>query len=142
MEVTVEHIEGMSFSAKGEMGYRVDMDHLKAFGGSESASKPMELILMGLGGCTGMDVVLILKKMKTELDDFRIEVMAEQAETYPKVFTHIHLKYHFTGKNIDPANVEKAIAFSQDKYCSVSAMLGKTAIIDHTYEIHPSQRIK
>ena len=140
MEVIIKYTEGMAFSAIGESGHWVGMDHLKAFGGSESASMPMELILMGLGGCTGMDVLAILKKMKINLDDFRIDITAEQAEDYPKVFTHIHLKYHLYGVGIDPDKVERAIDLSQDKYCSVSAMLRKTATIDHVYEIHPRER--
>jgi putative redox protein len=84
-------------------------------------------------------VISILRKMKVKLDGFEIDVQAEQAEQHPKVYTKIHLTYRFYGKDIDNDKIEKAINLSQDKYCSVSAMLGKTAEIHHTVEIHPQQ---
>ncbi len=137
MDVHVKHIKDMAFASLGETQNWVVMDTVEEFGGSDSGPKPMEMILMGLGGCTGMDVISILRKMKVKLDGFEIDVQAEQAEQHPKVFTKIHLTFRFYGKDIDTDKIEKAVNLSQDKYCSVSAMLGKTAEIHHTVEIHP-----
>ena len=139
MDVHVKHIEDMAFASLGETQNWVVMDTVEEFGGSGSGPKPMEMILMGLGGCTGMDVISILRKMQVKLDGFEIDVQAEQAEQHPKVYTKIHLTYRFYGKDIDTDKIEKAINLSQEKYCSVSAMLGETAEIHHTVEIHPPQ---
>jgi putative redox protein len=139
MDVHVKLIKDMAFASLAETQNWVVMDTIEEFGGSGSGPKPMEMILMGLGGCTGMDVISILRKMKVKLDGFEIDVQAEQAEQHPKVYTKIHLTYRFYGKDIDNDKIEKAINLSQDKYCSVSAMLGKTAEIHHTVEIHPQQ---
>lgn len=137
MKVNIRQIEGLAFAGRGESRHWVVMDTLAKFGGLEGASKPMELVLMSLAGCTGMDVVSILKKMRVDIDDFEIGVEAEQAEEHPKVFRTIHLEYRIFGDDIDPEKVEKAIALSQEKYCSVSAMLQKTVAISHAYRINP-----
>ncbi len=135
MEVMIRQIKGLSLAAKGNTNHWVTMDTEEKHGGEYAASKPMELILMGLGGCTGMDVLSILTKMKVHLDNISINVSAEQAEDYPKVFTKIHILYQFFGKQINEENVKKAIELSRTKYCSVYAMLIKSVQIDHSYQI-------
>jgi putative redox protein len=138
MEVTLQQIRGLAFAAKGDTNHWIVMDTEEKFGGEYGASKPMEMILMGLGGCTGMDVVSILGKMKVRLNDFKIKIRAEQAEEHPKVFTKIEIHYQFYGGNINEENVKKAIELSSNKYCSASAMLGKSAKMHSSYEINPS----
>ena len=139
MEVTIKNIQGLAFAGMGETKHWLIMDNTEEFGGSGGATKPMELLLMSLGGCTGMDVVSILRKMRVDLDDFSIDIKADQAEDYPRVFTKIDLTYRLYGKKIDTAKVEKAINLSQDKYCSIMAMLKKAVAINHSYEIHPTK---
>ena len=97
---------------------------------------PMQLLLAGLAGCTGMDIVSILQKKKVDLKDFKIEVEAKRADTYPMIWTEIKVMYHLWGKRIKTSDVEQAIKLSEEKYCSVSIMLGKSAQITSTYIIH------
>jgi putative redox protein len=111
------------------------MDGPPAFGGKNQGPRPMELLLTGLGGCTAFDVILILGKSRQDVRDCVAELEAERAETDPKVFTKIHIHFIVTGKNLDPAKVERAIKLSQEKYCSASIMLAKTAEITHDFEI-------
>jgi len=135
MHITVQQAHDATFIAKGDSNHWVVLDSIKKFGGAEAGTKPMEMVLMSLGGCTGMDVLSLLKKMRVDIDDFRIEISAERADEHPKVYTEIHIKYIFKGDGIDEDKVKKAINLSQDKYCSVSAMLGKTAEITHDIKI-------
>ena len=95
----------------------------------------MEMLLMGLGGCSAFDVVLILRKGREEVTDCVVELEAERAETDPKVFTRIHMHYKVTGRGLAPAKVERAIALSAEKYCSASAIMAKTAVITHDWEV-------
>ena len=139
MHVTVKHLEGIAFAGLGETRHWVVMDSEQRFGGLEGAARPMELVLMALGGCTGMDVASILRKMGVDLDDFEIFVDGEQAEDHPKVFKKIRLEYRFFGKKIDPEKVEKAIELSQERYCPVTAMLRQATPIHHSYKINPSR---
>ncbi len=111
------------------------MDAEKGFGGTGAAVKPMEMILLGLGGCTSMDVLSILNKKKVTLDDFRVELEAEREDEHPRVFTKIIIKFFFTGNNIPRQAVERSIELSMTKYCSVTKMLQKTAEIITDYEI-------
>jgi len=139
MNVTVKQIDGLTFAGLGETRHWMVMDGEEQFGGLEGASRPMELFLMALGGCTGMDVASILQKMRVKLDDFEITIDADQAEDHPKVFTKIHLEYRFFGKKIDSEKVEKAIELSQERYCPVTAMLRQATKIHHSYKINPSR---
>ena len=114
------------------------MDGSQAFGGSEAATSPIELFLISLGGCTGMDVASMLKKMRVNFDKFEIQIDSERATEHPKVYTKIDLVYKFWGKDLeaDKAKIEKAINSSQDKYCSVSAMIKEANIpLNHSYEL-------
>ena len=132
MRAEVRHVAGLSFVGKADSNHWVAMDGPTAFGGAEAGSKPMELILIALGGCTGMDVVSLLKKMRVEFSDFKVEISAEKKEEHPKTFTKVHIRYII--KSTAPKEkIEKAVELSQKKYCSVSAILRQSAEV--TYEI-------
>ena len=135
MKAIVRHSGNMSFIGKSESNHWVIMDTTKKIGGEEASVRPMELILIGLGGCTGVDVISILNKMRVKLDKFEVNIEAEQAEDYPKVFKKIHIEYIFHGKDLKKENLERAIKLSQEKYCSVSAMLRNTAELTYSYKI-------
>jgi putative redox protein len=122
------------FQAKNESGNVVDMDASPAIGGLGLGARPMELLIMGLGGCSGIDVLSILRKQKIEPADFRIKISAErEKDATPSLFTDIHLKFIFKGP-IDESKAKRAIELSMDKYCSVAKTLEKTAKI--TYELN------
>ena len=123
------------FEAKNEKGLSVNFDAPVKYGGEETALTPMETVLASLAGCTSFDVVSILKKKRQNISDYSIETEAERTDEPPEVFTKIHIKYIVKGKNISKEAVEKAIQLSHDKYCSVGAMLKKTAEITTSYEI-------
>ena len=125
-QVETVQVEGMQFVSVGPSRVGVVMDASPEGGGKGSGARPMELILHGLAGCTAMDVVSILKKMRQTWEDFRVLVRAERAENHPRVYTRIRMAYVFRG-NLDPSRVRKAIQLSQERYCSVSAMLRHTA---------------
>lgn len=129
MKVEVINVRGLTFLGKGESNHWMVMDGDGTFGGFRAAIKPMEAVLVALGGCTGMDVVSILSKMKIDLDSFEICIDAERSEEHPKVFTKIHIMYIFKGKDLPKDKIERAVELSQERYCSVSAMLRKTANI-------------
>lgn len=133
MNVKVELEENLKFNAQGETAHNMPMDASESSGGDDSAASPMEMLLAGLGGCTGIDVVMILRKMKAEIEDFNIDIEAERAEEHPKRYKKIHLKYYIKGKNLEDKKVQKAIDLSENKYCSASASLN--AEITHSYEI-------
>jgi putative redox protein len=131
----VKQIQGMTFAAKADSNHWVAMDGPDELGGSNAGSRPKELILMALGGCTGSDVVAIMKKKRVNMKAFQINLAASTAEEHPQVFTDIHVEYVFTGEGINPADVERAIELSTTKYCSVSAMLKASVKITHSYRI-------
>ena len=106
----------------------------KAYLGGEHI-RPMQMVLVALAGCSGVDVVNILRKKRVNFSDFKIEVSGERADTHPKVYTDIHVKYSIWGQEIKPKDLEQAIKLSEDKYCSVSAMLKSTAKIHSEYKI-------
>jgi len=135
MKAIVKQIKGCSFIGKADSNHWVAIDTPKDTCGSDAASSPMELVLLALGGCSGADVVSILDKKKVSLKGFEINIDAERAESYPMVYTKINLEYVFYGQNIDPKHVERAIALSQEKYCSVSAMLKPSVSITSSYKI-------
>jgi putative redox protein len=122
---------GMNFSGENEAGGQVQMSTINGVPGVG----PMQLLLVGLAGCTGMDIVSILQKKKIELADFRVEVQALRADTYPMIWTDINVMYLLWGEGIKIKDVEQAINLSEEKYCSVSLMLGKSARIKSGYQI-------
>jgi putative redox protein len=124
--------ENMAFTATVN-GFSVQMDAASDVGGTEKGPRPKPLTLAALGGCTGMDVVSILEKMRVPLESFVMKIEAEQTEEHPKVYNKIHIIYTFKGKDLPLDKLEKAVNLSQEKYCGVSAMLRKTAEV--TYEI-------
>ncbi|MDE2600189.1 MAG: OsmC family protein [Rhodocyclaceae bacterium] len=135
MECVVRWGEGMSFIAETGSGHMVAMDGAPEGGGRNLAPRPMEMVLLGTGGCTAYDVVLILKRGRQDITGCDARLQAERAETDPKVFTRINFHFVVTGRNLKPEAVERAIKLSAEKYCSASIMLGKTAEITHTWEI-------
>ncbi|MBU6505835.1 MAG: OsmC family protein [Betaproteobacteria bacterium] len=135
MKARVKWVEGMSFLGESGSGHTFLMDGAPEAGGRNLGVRPMEAVLMGAGGCTAFDVVLILKRSRADVTDCVVELEAERAEADPKVFTKIHLHFIVTGRNLKPELVERALNLSADKYCSASIMLGKTAQITHDFEI-------
>lgn len=131
----VKQVQGITFAGKTDSNHWVMMDGPEEFGGSNAGTRPKELILLALGGCTGSDVVSILTKKRVALEGFQIEFTAETADTHPQVFTKIHMEFVFRGRDIRAADVERAIELSETKYCAVSAMLRGSVAITHAYRI-------
>lgn len=127
------------FEAKTESGLSVKFDAPKEYGGDDTAPSPTETLLASLGACTSYDVVSILKKKRQNLSGYSVEIKAERREEFPRVFTKIQLKYVLKGKDLRKEAVERAIQLSYEKYCSVGAMLKKTAEITTSYEIIQDQ---
>ncbi|MCL4479543.1 MAG: OsmC family protein [Deltaproteobacteria bacterium] len=126
--------EGMKFTAVSDSGHAVVLDAAKESKGTDAGARPMELLLMGLGGCTGMDVVYILNKMRKKVKSFKINIDSERAAQHPKVYTKINIEYIIEG-DMDETDVGKAVELSQKRYCSASAMLGKVAELNYTYRL-------
>ena len=118
-KITIQHRENMSFNAKVN-GHDIILDSAREFGGNNAGPRPKSLMLVALAGCTGMDVVSILNKMRIKFDDLKIEVEGNITEDHPKHFDHMHIKYIFRGKDIPVEKVNSAISLSQEKYCGVS----------------------
>jgi len=135
MKARVKWVDGMMFVGESGSGHAVVMDGAPDSGGRDLGIRPMEMLLLGLGGCTAFDVVLILKRGREPVTDCVVEIEAERAESDPKVFTRIHLAYTLTGRALSPAKVERAIKLSKEKYCSASIMLGATATITHEWSV-------
>jgi len=135
----IKQLKGITFVGKTDSNHWITMDGPENFGGSNAGIRPKELILLGLGGCTGSDVVSILTKKRVDLDDFEINIETEVSEEHPQVFTKLHLEYVFYGKDINAKDVERAIELSQTKYCGVTAMLEKSVQITHSYRIEPEK---
>ena len=135
MKAEVYMVKGLSFVGKADSNHWLTMDGPPEFGGAAAATRPMELFLIGLAGCTGMDVVSILTKKRLSLREFRVEVEATRAPEHPKVFTEIKIKYYLRGDGLEEKDVARAIELSQDKYCSASAILSQSAEITHEFTI-------
>ncbi|KAB2320273.1 OsmC family protein [Betaproteobacteria bacterium SCN1] len=135
MKARVKLIEGVSFAGQSESGHTVVMDGAPDGGGKNLGVRPMEMLLLGLGGCSAYDVVHILRKGRQAITDCVADLEATRADTDPKVFTRIHVRFTVTGKGLDPKRVEQAVRLSAEKYCSASLMLGKTAEITHDFEV-------
>lgn len=128
-------VDGMQFVATADSGHAVVMDGTQNVGGNNTGSRPMELLMMAFGGCSGMDVISILRKKKQDVKKFEINVKGEKAETDPHYYTDLHIEYVVTGKDISEDAVKRAVDLSLEKYCSVGATLGKAAKITHSYKI-------
>jgi putative redox protein len=134
---TLKQLDGVSFAARGDSNHWVMMDGPESVGGTNAASRPKELVLCALAGCTASDVTSILKKKRVPLHGFEMHLTGHEADEHPKVFTDIHVEYVFFGDDIKTADVERAIELSTTKYCSVSAMLTPKVKITHSYRIEP-----
>lgn len=135
MKARVKLVEGITFVAESGSGHAIVIDASPEVGGRNAGSRPMELVLMGAGGCSAIDVVHILRKSRQDLVDCVVELEADRADEDPKVFTRIHFHYVVTGRGLNPLQVERAIKLSKDKYCSATIMLAKTAKITSDFEI-------
>lgn len=135
MKTRVKWVENVCFMAESGSGHAVVMDGSPDIGGKNLGPRPMEMLLMGAGGCTSVDVIMILKKSRQEVLDCEVDISADRAEDHPKVFTKIHMHFTVTGRGLKPEVVERAIRLSAEKYCSASIILGKTAEMTHDFEI-------
>ena len=135
MNISVNWVDGMLMVGKSHSGHSITMDGPPEIGGENLGVRPMEMLLLGVAGCTMIDVVTTLKKMRQDLTNCETKLSAERADEHPKVFTDIHIQFTVKGQDLDPKKVEKAITLSAEKYCSASIMLGKTASITHDFEI-------
>jgi putative redox protein len=138
MKARVKWFDHMTMVGETESGHAVVMDTSVEFGGRNLGARPMEMLLLGMGGCTEFDVLHILRKARQQVIGCEVHLEAERAEHDPKVFTRIHVHFVISGKDLDHNKVASAIKLSADKYCSASIMLGKTAVITHDFEIIPS----
>jgi putative redox protein len=135
MNVKVKWVDGMLFVGESGSGHAVIMDGAVEGGGHNLGVRPMEMLLLGLGGCTAYDVVLILRRGRDPVNGCTVAIEAERAETDPRVFTKIHMKYVVSGRGLSAAKVERAIQLSKEKYCSASAIMGATATITHEFSV-------
>lgn len=136
MKAQIKWVDGAMFLGESGSGHTIVMDGPAEAGGRNMGVRPMETVLIGLGGCASYDVVSILKKGRQDVRDVRTLLEAERAEVEPKVFTRIHVKFVVTGKNLKEAQVKRAVELSAEKYCSASIMLGRGGVdITHDYEI-------
>ncbi|MGC1955356.1 MAG: OsmC family protein [Gammaproteobacteria bacterium] len=135
MKARIKWIEGAALLGEAESGHAVVLDGPPESGGRNLGLRPMEMILLGLGGCTASDVVAILTKSRQAVTDCVVEMQASRAETPPKVFTHIHITYIVTGHNLQDTKVKRAIDLSTEKYCSATIMLRQAVKISHEYRL-------
>jgi putative redox protein len=135
VKARIKLADGMTFVAESGSGHAVVIDAAPDVGGRDLGARPMELVLMGTGACSAVDVVHILRKARQAITDCVVELDSDRAPADPKVFTRIHLHYIVTGKGLNPLQVERAIKLSKEKYCSATIMLAKTATITFDFEI-------
>lgn len=138
MKARIKLVEGMTFAAESGSGHAVVVDAAPDIGGRNLGARPMELVLMGTGACAAIDVMHILRKARQPVTDCEIEVEAQRAEKDPKVFTRIRMRFVVTGRQLDHAQVERAVKLSREKYCSATIMLGATAEIAYDVETRES----
>jgi putative redox protein len=135
MNIGVNWKGKLAFEAETESGHRFLMDAKPQVGGEDKGPRPMEVLLVSLAGCTGMDVASILAKKRVNLESFDVKVDAEQAPEFPKYFTRINVEFNFRGHDVKEEDVKRAIDLSKDKYCSVSVMLKEKAEISYRWNI-------
>ena len=135
MKARIKWVENVCFMGESETGHAVILDGAPDAGGRNLGMRPMEMLLIGMGACTSFDVVTILKMSRQPVTDCVAEIEAARADEIPKVFTRIHVHFVVTGSGLNPAQVERAVKLSAEKYCSASIMLGKMAEITHDFEI-------
>jgi putative redox protein len=135
MNISVNWVDGLLMVGKSDSGHTITMDGPPESGGENLGVRPMEMLLLGVAGCTMIDVVTTLKKMRQDLSHLETKINAERATDHPKVFTDIHIQFILKGQNLDEKKVDKAITLSAEKYCSASIMLGETATITHDFKV-------
>jgi putative redox protein len=135
MEVVLNWKGKMAFEGLGDSGFTQKMDSDVSVGGENAAARPMEFIVLGLAGCTGMDVISILQKKKQSVMDFQVQIHAQRADEHPKVISNAVIEYLVTGKNVDETALLRAIELSAEKYCPAQAMLGKAFPMQLVYKI-------
>ena len=135
MKARVKWVEEATFMGESASGHAVIMDGPPESGGRNLGIRPMEMLLLGMGGCTAFDVVMILKKARQPVSDCVVELEAERADSEPRVFTRIHVHFLVSGNGLADKQVARAVQLSAEKYCSASIMLGKAVDISHDYEI-------
>ena len=135
MQTKVNWAGGVTFVGETGEGHKIVMDGAPEGGGRNLGARPMETLLLGMGGCTAYDVVSILQKARQQVAECRLEMSAKRADDHPRVFTEIHIHFLLAGEKLSEKQVEKAIRLSAEKYCSASIMLGETAKITHDFEI-------
>jgi putative redox protein len=136
MDAKVIWKEKMSFEGTADSGFKVTLGTIPEVGGDNDGFRPMELLAIGLAGCTAMNVISILNKKKQDVHDFEVRVHADRAEEHPRVFTHLTIEYIVSGKDLDRAAVERAVELSETKYCSAQAMFKKIVPIDRVITLH------
>ncbi len=135
VEARVKYVDGLQFVGEASSGHAIIMDGDIEVGGKDTGFRPMELLLIGLGGCSGMDIVSILKKKKEDVTGLEINIKGEKAENYPKKFTDIDIEFVVKGRNISEEAVKRAVNLSMERYCSVKATLEGSAKISFSYRI-------
>ncbi len=135
MKATIKWLDGVSFEAESGSGHRLILDGAPEHGGQNAGLRPMEAVLIGVGACSAFDVISILRKARQPVGDCVVELEADRAEDPPKVFTRVRMRFVVTGKGLERAKVERAVALSAEKYCSATAMLSPTVDIQHEVEI-------
>lgn len=135
MQASIRWTGGVSFVGRADSGHEIPIDGAPEAGGENRGARPMELVLIGMGGCTAFDVMHILKRQRQDVTDCVAEIDAERAATDPKVFTRIHVHFRIAGRGLNEAKVARALELSATRYCSASIMIGKTARITHDFEL-------
>jgi putative redox protein len=135
MQVEAKLTGPMRFDIETGSGHQITLDANAQSGGNDEGARPMELLLVALAGCAGMDIISILRKKRQQVDAYAITIHGARADEQPKPFTHIIVEHHFTGQAIKPEAVQRAIDLTEQRYCGVSAMLGKSAHIEHTFTL-------
>ena len=139
MKARIKWVEDALFVAESGSGHSFTIDGAAEVGGRNLGPRPMETVLLGLGGCSAIDVISILKKARQRVSDCVVDIEAERADAIPSVFTRIHLSYRISGTDLKEKQVQRAVDLSQEKYCSVTAMLRPGVEITHAVEIHSTQ---
>lgn len=132
-------LDGMRFEGEAGSGFRLMMDSDADHGGADAGFRPMELLLVGLAGCTAMDVISILRKKREDVTGYQVRVSGVRAEDHPQVFIDVTVTHIVTGRHVRPESVARAVELSETKYCGASATLSKTARVTHTYEIREAE---
>lgn len=142
MKTRVKWVENVTFLGESASGHAIVMDGSEEHGGRNLGPRPMELLLLGMGGCTAFDVIHMLKKARQPVEDCVVEIEAARSEDVPKVYTRIHAHFIVTGQGLKESQVKRAVSLSAEKYCSASIMLGKTAEITHDYTVVDSTAVE